>query len=187
MSHRHFVIRLAVIGAATGLLAACSQTGYGGGQAGAPGPMATSGPAGSMGPMGGMGGMAGMGGMMSRPAQVVTLTAALSGAQEVPPNDKSATGQAEVTFNKDTQELKYRVTYAGLSGPATGAHIHGPAAAGANGPVVVPFASPGSPISGEARLNPTQAGDLLAGLYYVNIHTAAHPGGEIRGQLRLRP
>ena len=129
-----------------------------------------------------------MGGMMPRAAQVVTLAAALNGAQEVPPNDKAGTGQAEVTFNKDTGELKYRITYAGLSGPATGAHIHGPAAATANAPVVVPFANVGtSPISGEARLNPTQAGDLLAGLYYVNVHTAAHPGGEIRGQLRLKP
>lgn len=157
MSPRRTVIRVAVLGAAAGLLAACSQ----------------------------MGG--GMGGMMPRASQVVTLTATLNGAQEVPPNDKAGTGQAEVTFNKDTQELKYRVTYSGLSGPATGAHIHGPAAATANGPVVVPFASANSPISGEAKLNPTQAGDLLAGLYYVNVHTAAHPGGEIRGQLRLKP
>ncbi len=156
MSPRRTVIRVAVLGAAAGLLAACSH-------------------------------MGGMGGMMPRASQVVTLTATLNGAQEVPPNDKAGTGQAEVSFNKDTGELKYRVTYAGLSGPATGAHIHGPAAATANAPVVVPFASAASPIAGEAKLNPTQAGDLLAGLYYVNVHTAAHPGGEIRGQLRLKP
>ena len=159
MSHRRRVLRIALLGAATGLLAACSHMEH----------------------------MGSMGGMMPRASQVVTLTATLAGAQEVPPNDKPGTGQAEVTFNKDTLELKYRVTYAGLSGPATGAHIHGPAAATANAPVVVPFASTGSPISGETRLNATQAGDLLAGLYYVNVHTAAHPGGEIRGQLRLKP
>jgi len=156
MSPRRTVLRVAVIGAATGWLAACSHMGD-------------------------------MGGMMPRASQVVTLTATLAGTQEVPPNDKAGTGQAEVTFNKDTLALKYRVTYSGLSGPATGAHIHGPAAAGANAPVLVPFANPASPIAGEATLNPTQAGDLLAGLYYVNVHTAAHPGGEIRGQLRLKP
>lgn len=154
MNPRRTVIRVALLGAAAGLLAACSQ---------------------------------GMSGMMPRASQVVTLTAMLNGAQEVPPNDKAGTGQAEVTFDKDTLELKYRVTYSGLSGPATGAHIHGPAAASANAPVVVPFANPNSPISGQAKLNATQAGDLLAGLYYVNVHTAAHPGGEIRGQLKLKP
>lgn len=157
MTPRRPVIRVALLGAAAGVLAACSH----------------------------MGGS--MGGMMPRPSQVVALTATLNGAQEVPPNDKAGTGQAEVTFNKDTLALTYRITYAGLSGPATGAHIHGPAAATANAPVVVPFASPGSPIAGETRLNATQAGDLLAGLYYVNVHTAAHPGGEIRGQLKLKP
>jgi hypothetical protein len=121
----------------------------------------------------------------SASASVARLRASLSGAAEVPPNDKNGKGEAEVTLNRDTGQLTYRVTYSGLSGPATGAHIHGPAAAGANAGIVVPFASPQSPISGEAKLNPTQVGDVLAGMYYVNVHTAAHPGGEIRGQLQL--
>lgn len=129
----------------------------------------------------------GMGGGMGPASQVVLLTAQLNGAQEVPPTPGGGTGQGEFRFNKDTRELTYQVTYSGLSGPATGGHIHGPAAAGANAGVVVPFANPNSPISGKATLNPTQAGDLLAGLYYVNVHTAAFPGGEIRGQLRLAP
>lgn len=126
--------------------------------------------------------------MPARVSSVVTLTASLSGAQEVPPNTRPGTGMADIRFDKDTRVLTYRVTHSGLSGPLTGAHIHGPAAPGANAGVVVPFspAADGS-ISGTATLNPTQAGDLLAGLYYVNLHTAAHPGGEIRGQLRLQP
>lgn len=117
-------------------------------------------------------------------SSVVTLTAALGGANEVPPNTRSGTGQAEAQFNRDTGELKWTVSYSGLSGPATMAHIHGPAAPTANAPVVVPFSNVGqSPITGTAKLTPAQAGDLLAGLYYVNIHTAAHPPGELRGQL----
>lgn len=118
----------------------------------------------------------------------VLLTGNLTGAQEVPPNTRPATGTAEVRFDKDSRVLTYKVTYTGLSGPVTGAHIHGPASPGANAPVVVPF-TPGTEgqFSGQATLSAAQAGDLLAGLYYVNVHTAAHPGGEIRAQLRLAP
>ena len=116
----------------------------------------------------------------------VTLTAQLSGANEVPPNARTGSGSAEVTFNRDTRDLRYTVRYSGLSGPATAAHIHGPAAPTANAPVVVLFDTVGSPINGTSRLSPAQAADLLAGRYYVNVHTAAHPGGEIRGQLTVR-
>lgn len=116
----------------------------------------------------------------------VTLTASLSGASEVPPNGRTGSGSAEVTFNRETRDLRYTVRYSGLSGPATAAHIHGPAAPTANAPVVVLFDTVASPISGTSRLSPAQAADLLAGRYYVNVHTAAHPGGEIRGQLTVR-
>jgi hypothetical protein len=63
------------------------------------------------------------------------------------------------------------------------AHFHGPAAAGANAGVVLPFANPASPIEGQATLTPAQAADLSAGKWYANVHTAANPGGEIRGQM----
>jgi hypothetical protein len=64
------------------------------------------------------------------------------------------------------------------------AHIHGPAAVGANAGVVVPFKAPvTSPITGTATLTDAQMADLEAGKYYANVHTAANPGGEIRGQL----
>lgn len=124
---------------------------------------------------------------MKPPANVAVLTAQLSGAQEVPPRAVSGTGAAEVQYNKDTGMLRWTVNYSGLTGPLTGAHIHGPAGPGANAGILVPFANSASPITGEARITPAQAGDLLAGLWYVNLHTAANPPGEIRGQLRLRP
>jgi hypothetical protein len=63
------------------------------------------------------------------------------------------------------------------------AHIHGPAEPGANAPPVVPFANAASPITGTATLTDVQAADLAAGKWYVNVHTAANRGGEIRGQI----
>ena len=114
--------------------------------------------------------------------------ASLSGAQEVPPSTSAGNGMAEVQFNSNTNTLTYKVTYSGLSGPATGGHIHGPAAAGQNAAIVVPFAAnlSAQPVQGQATITPAQFGDLAAGLWYVNIHTAQSPGGEIRGQLRRR-
>jgi hypothetical protein len=124
-----------------------------------------------------------------RPSQKMDIyEAALSGTQEVPPAATTASGQAEVQYNENTGMISWKVTYTGLSGPGTAAHIHGPAAPGANAGVVVPFGAnvTAQPLTGEAKLTPTQYGDLAAGLYYVNIHSAKFPGGEIRGQLRKR-
>jgi hypothetical protein len=116
-----------------------------------------------------------------------TFEAALSGAQEVPPVATSGSGQAEVHFSPAMNMLRWRVTHSGLSGPATGGHIHGPAGPGQNAGVLVPFTNPAaSPITGEARITPEQFGQLGSGQWYVNLHTASHPGGEIRGQLRPR-
>ena len=76
------------------------------------------------------------------------------------------------------------MTYSGLSGAATAAHFHGPAAAGANaGPIVPISGSLASPITGNATLTDAQATDLAAGKLYFNIHTDANKGGEIRGQM----
>ena len=99
------------------------------------------------------------------------------------PNTSTATGQATLDYDTVTKKLTWNVTYSGLTGPATAGHIHGPAAAGANAGVVVPFASAASPITGTATLTDAQAIELLAGRMYVNIHTDAHKGGEIRGQI----
>ena len=112
-----------------------------------------------------------------------TFRATLSGAAEVPANASAATGSLEATYDKSSGVLRWKVTYTGLTGPATMAHFHGPAMPGANAGVVVPFPSAASPAEGSATLTPAQAADLVAGKWYVNVHTAQHPGGEIRGQV----
>lgn len=116
-------------------------------------------------------------------AATETFKGTLSGGSEVPPVTSSGTGSATVTLDTATKQVKYTVTYSGLSGAATAAHIHCGAAAGANAGVAVPFPNAASPISGTATMTDAQIADLEAGKCYVNIHTAANKGGEIRAQL----
>ena len=116
-------------------------------------------------------------------AETVTFNGTMTGATEVPPKTTDGKGTATASLDTATKMLTYQVDYSGLSGPATAGHFHGPAAAGANAPVVLPFAAPASPIKGTATLTDAQMADLMAGKWYANIHTAANPGGEIRGQM----
>ena len=97
----------------------------------------------------------------------------------------SGTGTGSLSVDMSTKVLTYRVEYSGLTGPATAAHIHGPADPGANAPPVIPFPTPASPIVGTATLTDAQMADLHAGRYYINVHTAANRGGEIRGQILM--
>jgi hypothetical protein len=118
------------------------------------------------------------------PAFADKMKAALDGKSEVPPNTSAGTGTADIDYDAASKKLSWKLTYSGLSGPATAAHFHGPAAAGANAGVAVAIPNAtSSPVEGSATLTEVQAADLMAGKYYINIHTAANPGGEIRGQV----
>ena len=119
-------------------------------------------------------------------ANTVGVSASLSAAAEVPPNASSATGSLQGSYNKDTKLLSWKLVYSGLSGPATMAHFHGPAMSGQNAGVVVPLTNPASAVESSATLTEAQANDLLAGKWYINVHTAANPGGEIRGQVMIK-
>lgn len=116
-------------------------------------------------------------------AQTVHYSVALTGAAEVPPNSTTGTGTVEADLDTATRTFTYTVTYAGLTGPAVAAHFHGPAAAGANAPPIIAIKNLASPITGSAVLTADQMAELQAGKWYFNVHTKAHPGGEIRGQL----
>lgn len=117
-------------------------------------------------------------------AQTVMFKATLDSAQEVPPNDSKGKGMAELTYNTTSKELTWTIKFDGLSGPATAAHFHGPAELGKNAGVALPIGQNlTSPARGKATLTDAQAADLMAGRWYVNIHTAANKGGEIRGQV----
>ena len=117
----------------------------------------------------------------------MSFKVALTGAQQVPPVQTAATGTAELTYDPATMVLTWNVTYSGLSGPPTMGHFHGPAKSGNNAPPVIWLAPKGTaiegPIKGQATLTPQQVEQFLAGDWYVNVHTAANPGGEIRGQV----
>ena len=113
-------------------------------------------------------------------AEVINYKAALA-AQG---NDSKGTGNADVTYDTTTKMVTWRVTFDNLTGPATAAHFHGPAAPGANAGVALLIGNnPTSPATGNATLDDAKAADLMAGRWYVNVHTAANRGGEIRGQV----
>jgi CHRD domain len=116
-------------------------------------------------------------------AETVTYKANLASSAEVPPNDSAATGAVTITYDTASKKLTWQGNYSGLSGAATAGHFHGPADPGKNAGIAVPITASSSPFQGSADLTDAQATDLVAGKWYVNIHTDAHKGGEIRGQV----
>jgi hypothetical protein len=116
-------------------------------------------------------------------AQETKFMATLSGGEEVPPVETSATGMADVTFDTGSKELSWSIEFSGLSGPATAAHFHGPAAPGENAGPVITIEDLESPSEGSATLTDEQIEQLTGGQWYVNVHTEANPNGEIRGQV----
>jgi hypothetical protein len=117
-------------------------------------------------------------------AEVITYKATLNAQNNPTPNDSKGAGAAEVTYDTTSKMLTWTVTFDGLTGPSTAAHFHGPAAPGANAGVALLIGNnPTSPAKGTATLTDAQAADLMGGRWYVNIHTAANRGGEIRGQV----
>ena len=107
-------------------------------------------------------------------AQMAHYSAALKGADGVK-------GSGSVQAMLDGKTFTYTATYSDLSGPPVAAHFHAAAMAGGNGPPALGATVGPSPIKGTATLSDAQIADLNAGKWYFNVHTAASPGGEIRG------
>ncbi|MEI7713633.1 MAG: CHRD domain-containing protein [Rhodospirillales bacterium] len=118
-------------------------------------------------------------------AAMVHFEASLDGKSEVPGNTTVGSGQVLATLDTATKTLKYTLTFQGLTGPATAAHFHGPAKAGANAGVAVAIGKdPAAVVSATATLSDAQIKELEMGMWYVNVHTDANKGGEIRGQMK---
>jgi hypothetical protein len=129
---------------------------------------------------------AGVAALIAWPAEAESLKfkAALTSGAETPPNDSKGSGSLTATFDPASKKLDWMANYSGLTGPAMAAHFHGPAPAGKAAGIEVPLAgSLESPIKGSAILTDAQAKDLMDGMMYFNLHTAANKGGEIRGQM----
>lgn len=123
--------------------------------------------------------------------QTTIFNASLTGGQEVPSNGSPGTGSGTLTLTNATRAWTLSGTFSGLQGTTNGAHIHGPAAAGATADVIVGInftsgATSGT-FDGSGTFSESQANDLIAGLYYINLHTTSFGGGEIRGQLIAVP
>ncbi len=116
-------------------------------------------------------------------AATVNLKADLKSTSEVPPTDSKGTGAVTATFDTASKKLSWKGTVSGLTGPATAAHFHA-GEVGKNGGVAVPIAGADKgAFEGSATLTDAQATELMDGKWYVNVHTAANKGGEIRGQV----
>ena len=113
-------------------------------------------------------------------AASLTLRAEINGRNVVPPNDASATGYLTATFDTVTRRLTWSGSHSGLSSKIRGVHFHGPATPNETTDIVQRIRRLSG---GSATLTEEEAADLIAGTWYVDIHTRAYRGGEIRGQL----
>lgn len=116
------------------------------------------------------------------PKIVKTTRTTLSGSNEVPANNSTATGSGIFTINTRKNTVRFNITFSGLSGTETGAHIHGFVPSGSNAPIIFTLPS-GSPKTGVWNYLESEEADILAGKTYVNIHSTVFPNGEIRGQI----
>jgi hypothetical protein len=138
---------------------------------------------------GGVWAASGGAGPRANEAAPVGLTARLGAAQEVPrpkgaPAAAGGSFAAELVRGASRTTLSWRLTFRGLSGKATAAHVHR-AAPGRAGPVAVPLCGPcRSGAEGSAKVDGATLRALVGGNAYVNVHTARNPAGEVRGQLR---
>ena len=128
-------------------------------------------------------------------ATLINLTASHDGAQETPPVVTAGTGSMSITYDDVTNALSWTGSFSGLTGTTTDAHFHLWAPGVGPGPITVatnagsgdifPLGVTSGNFSGSATITNTQEAQLLAGLWYHNIHSSFRTGGEIRGQVLI--
>lgn len=123
------------------------------------------------------------------PDAVYSISGTASGDQEVPSVSTSATGTLSGSYDTVSKRLIYSISWTGLSGDATMAHFHGPALAGETAPPLETLTITTNGAAGIAKDTITAPAALhaalMTGKVYYNVHTAAHPDGEIRSQVNL--
>ena len=127
---------------------------------------------------------------MAANADIIELESVIDGAQASAGAGTGSlgTGSASMTFDDITNILSWDISWSDLLASAFAGHFHGAATPNQNAAVQVDFFTIGgfsNPSIGSTVIDNAQAADLLAGLWYINIHTAVNPGGEIRGQVRV--
>ncbi len=122
-------------------------------------------------------------------AAIIPLTAMMDGAQANAGagTGSSGVGTATIMLDDSTNLLSWNISWSGLTGTPTLMHFHGPALANMNAGIQVGTGVAGPPVIGNATISASQAADLLAGLWYLNLHTSTSGGGEIRGQVVPEP
>jgi Cu/Zn superoxide dismutase len=119
--------------------------------------------------------------------KVRAFTCVITSGQEAPAVNTTGFGVGFFTLNEADKTLTYSVTYHGLTGNPTGAHVHSPGVPGVDGPILFALTAPaavdGNIAGTSSPLTPADVKNLEKGLFYVNLHTTANPGGEIRGQI----
>ena len=118
--------------------------------------------------------------------EILEFVMTLDGSQEDPPVMTSGAGSGTATLDTVTRLFSWNITFSGLSAAQTAAHFHATALQCESAGVVITLPN-GSPIVGSQILTAQQATDVQAGRWYVNVHTTAHSGGEIRGQVMPPP
>lgn len=138
-----------------------------------------------------------LGGLLCRAQDVLEFHAHLSGKEVVPPSDSTAVGEGSLTLAYGTLSGSVWLPYP--FPPDTGAYVRGPAAPGEVGAILFslgqqqkdmpwpPYSWGSTFYTPHLALTPAQADQLKAGLWYIEISTESHPGGEVRGQILLVP
>jgi len=125
-------------------------------------------------------------------ATIFNLNSTIDGAQETPPTGSLATGTGTMTYDDVSNLLSWTITFSGIATGITNAHFHGPAAFGV-GPAGVQLGIPftagltADTLINSGVITEAQEAQLLGGLWYINLHSVAFGGGEIRGQVVPEP